>query len=188
VDDDSSAKGAETSRPLSLRRNLLHAAFGKAVFALTQFGILATVTHLGPPEHVGAMTVASALVTPLFFLTSMGMRDVHAVDDLDRFTRADYVALRFLGGSVAVILVCLLAFTYQSSSGWFVQATTIAFAFVKFFGAQSSLNHGVFQRAERMDYVAASVLSRGLGGLGVFALTYWLTMNLPLATALEAAT
>jgi O-antigen/teichoic acid export membrane protein len=30
------------------------------------------------------------------------------------------------------------------------------------------------------------VLSRGLGGLGVFALTYWLTLNLPLATALEA--
>ena len=184
---DDNFEGSPSTKPLSLRRNLYHAAFGKAVFALTQFGILATVTHLGPPEHVGAMTVASALVTPLFFLTSMGMRDVHAVDDLDRFTRADYVALRFLGGGVAVALVCLLAVTYQSSSGWLVQASTIAFAFVKFFGAQSSLNHGVFQRAERMDYVSASVLCRGIGGFAVFAVTYWSTRNLPLAIALEAA-
>lgn len=184
---DDLPKGATALQPLSLRRNVVHAAFGKAVFALTQFGILAVVAHLGPPEDVGAMTLASALVTPLFFLTSMGMRDVHAVDDLDRFTRADYVALRLLGGTVAVMLACLLAVTYQSSSGWLVQATTIAFAFVKFFGAQSSLNHGVFQRAQRMDFVSTSILTRGLSGLLMFTLVYWLTESLPLAMASEAA-
>lgn len=184
---DDHSNGSPTARPLSLRRNLVHATVGKAVFALTQFGILAVVANLGPAEHVGAMTVASALVTPLFFLTSMGMRDVHAVDDLDRFTRADYVALRLLGGLVALLLAGALALTYQSSSGGLVQATTIAFAFVKFFGAQTSLNHGVFQRAERMDLVSASVLVRGVSGLLCFALAYWFTRNLALAMACEAA-
>lgn len=183
---DNDSGGTSTARPLSLRRNLFHAAFGKAVFTLTQFGILAVVAHLGPKEDVGAMTVASALVTPLFFLTSMGMRDVHAVDDLDHFTRADYVALRLFGGLFAVALACLLALTYQASSSWLVQATTIALAVVKFFGAQSSVNHGMFQREERMDFVSYSILVRGLSGLGIFTLVYWLTQSLPLALACEA--
>lgn len=183
---DDNSEGPATARPLSLRRNLFHAAFGKAVYTLTQFGILAVVARLGPPEDVGAMTIASALVTPLFFLTSMGMRDVHAVDDLDRFTRADYVALRLVGGLIAIGLACLLAFTYQASAGWLVQGTTIAFAVVKFFGAQSSVNHGMFQREERMDFVSASILVRGISGLCIFALAYWWTRSLPLALACEA--
>jgi O-antigen/teichoic acid export membrane protein len=184
---DKLSSGSKVAPALSLRRNVAHAAFGKVVFALTQLGILSVVTHLGTPEDVGAMTVASALVTPLFFLTSMGMRDVHAVDDLDRFTRADYVAVRLVGGILAVLIVALLAATYLSPSGWIVQAAAVAFAFVKFFGAQSSLNHGIFQRAERLDFVSASVMFRGLSGLCVFALAFWLSRNLPLALAAEAA-
>ena len=183
---DSNSSDAPIPKPLSLRRNLAHAAFGKVVYTLTQFGILAVVAHLGPREDVGAMTLASAVVTPLFFLTSMGMRDVHAVDDLDTFTRADYVSLRLFGGVVAVLLAGVLALTYQASSGWIVQATTIAFAFVKFFGAQSSVNHGMFQREERMDFVSASILVRGLSGFAIFTLVYWLSMSLPLALACEA--
>ena len=57
------------------------------------------------------MTLALALVTPLFFLTSMGMRDVHSVDDLDAFSRADYVAVRMFGSLFAVALPLSVAFT-----------------------------------------------------------------------------
>jgi len=183
---DSNSNDPPLAKPLSLRRNLAHAAVGKVVYTLTQFGILAVVAHLGPPEDVGAMTLASAIVTPLFFLTSMGMRDVHAVDDLDTFTRADYVALRLFGGVVAILLAGVLALTYQASSGWVVQATTISFAFVKFFGAQSSVNHGMFQREERMDFVSASILVRGISGFAIFTLVYWYFRSLPLALACEA--
>lgn len=172
---------------LSLKRNLLHAGTGKIVFALSQFCILAIVARLGTLEEVGAMTLASAIVTPLFFLASMGMRDVHAVDDLDRFTRADYVALRVIAASMAMVLILVVALTYQSSSGWLVQATTVASGTVKFFGAQSSLCHGMFQRAERMDFVARSILVRALLGLLVFGMTFWAFRNLPLALLVEAA-
>lgn len=170
----------------SLRLNLVYAMSGRVVFALTQFGILSVVAHLGTTEDVGAMTLASAIVTPLFFLTSMGMRDVHAVDDLDHFTRADYVALRAFGGGVAVLLTAAIVLGFYGASGWLVQAAAIAFALVKFFGAQSSLNHGIFQRAERLDFVALSNVSRGVFGLAVFAAAFWASRDLPLALLFEA--
>ncbi|SLN64285.1 lipopolysaccharide biosynthesis protein [Roseisalinus antarcticus] len=178
--------GMPTVKERSLRRNVGFAVSGRAVFALTQFGIIAVLTRLGTPEDVGALALASALVTPLFFLTSMGMREVHTVDDLDRFTRADYVALRMLAGLLAVLMTLAILATFYTHAGWLVHGSAIAFAMVKYFGAQMSLNHGIFQRAERMDYVALSNLGRGGLGLGVFAAAFWLTENLPVALAFES--
>lgn len=182
----SASRSAGVAGTPSLKSNILYAGVGNALFALTQWGILSIVARLGTAEEVGAITIAAALVTPLFFLASMGMRDGHAVDDLDRFSRADYVALRVVSSVLAFLIVLLLVVTYRSSSGWLVQSTTLAFATVKFFGAQATMNHGIFQRAERMDYVARSMLSRGLLGLAAFAAAYWLTGDLPLALLCEA--
>ncbi len=171
----------------SLKGNVVYAMSGRVVFALTQFGILSVAAHLGTPEDVGALTLASAIVTPLFFLTSMGMREAHAVDDLSRFTRPDYVSLRIAGGLVAVLLSVAIVMIYRSPAGWQVQSAAIAFALVKFFGAQSSLNHGIFQRAERLDYVALSNVCRGGSGLLFFAAAFALTRDLALSLMFEAA-
>lgn len=178
----------EAAAPLpSLRRNFGYAFIGRLAYALTQFGILAVLVRLGTPEDVGAFTLASAIVTPVFFLTSMGMREVHTVDDLDRFTRTDYVALRILAGAIAILLTLGLLALFYADDGAAFWGAVIAFSFVKFFAAQMSLNHGMFQREERQDFVALSNIARGGFGLVVFALAFWSTRSLPVALACEAA-
>lgn len=177
---------SETPRAPSLQRNIAYAISARVFMALSQFAILAIIVHMGLPQDVGALTLASAIVTPLFFLTSMGMNEVHTVDDFDRFTRADYVALRFFAGIVAIGLTILVVVFFQGDESRLVQLTAIAFSLVRFFGAQSSLIHGVFQRDERLNFVAVSTIGRGSIGLVVFATTFWLTRNLPLALLCEA--
>lgn len=152
----------------------------------TQFATLIVVVRLGTPTDVGALAIASAIVTPMFFLTSMGLRDVHTVDDLTDRSRADYVMLRLLGGSLAVILSLLAVFVLYGVSEALLVASAASFALVKFFGAQTSLNHGVFQRAERLDFVAVSNLARAGGGFIAFAAVFAATRNLPLALFAEA--
>ncbi|MCP9482830.1 lipopolysaccharide biosynthesis protein [Shimia sp. CNT1-13L.2] len=174
------------SRPPSLRRNIGFAIAGRGYYALTQFLVVAIAARLGSPEDVGALTLAAAIVTPLFFLATMGTRDVLTVDDLDHFKREDYVALRLLGGCLAVVLSILAAFLLYRSDGAFLLLSVTAFAFVKFFGAQASMNHAMFQRAERLDYVALSLLVRGSAGIIAFTLIFWQTRNLPVALACEA--
>ncbi|MDU8913854.1 lipopolysaccharide biosynthesis protein [Aestuariicoccus sp. MJ-SS9] len=171
---------------LSLKRNISFALLGRIVYALTQFGILAAVAQLGKAEDVGALTLASSIVTPLFFLTSMGMRDVHAVDDLDDFTRVDYVALRLLGSAVAAALTMLVVAIFYRDAQMLVVVTVFGFVLVKAAGAQMSLNHGIFQRAERMDYEAFSNSARGISAFVAFLVAFWATRNLPLSLVAEA--
>ncbi|PWJ17552.1 lipopolysaccharide biosynthesis protein [Jannaschia seohaensis] len=156
------------------------------VFAVTQFAILILVARLGTPQDVGALTLASAIVTPLFFLTSMGMRDAHSVDDLVSYSRADYVALRLAGGSFALLATAAIALGLYGQDGFLVYGSAIALALVKFSGAQMALNHGMFQRAERLDFTAISNAMRGGMGLAAFGLVFWYTRALPLALLCEA--
>lgn len=176
-----------TFAPLSLKRNILFAAIGRGYYAVTQFLVIALTTRLGTPEDVGTLTLAAAIVTPLFFLATMGTRDVLTVDDLDRFSRFDYVVLRFVGSALAVVGALGVAFLAYGSEGMGITISVLAFSLIKFFGAQSALNHGLFQRAERLDFVAWSIIVRGSAGFLVFALVFFFTRDLPLALFCEAA-
>lgn len=171
---------------VSLKRNITYAMIARLFMVFSQFAVLAIVVHMGTQEDVGALTLASAIVTPLFFLTSMGMKEVHVVDDLHNYTREDYVALRIVSGMVAVVLTVFIVLVFQDDETRVVQLAAIAFAFVRFFGAQANLNQGIFQRAERLDYAAVSTIVRGVVGLIAFAVTFWSTRSLPAAFMMEA--
>ncbi|WP_417208499.1 lipopolysaccharide biosynthesis protein [Antarctobacter sp.] len=173
--------------PLSLKRNIGFAMIGRGWYAATQFLIIALTARLGTPADVGAFTLASSIVTPLFFLATMGTRDVLTVDDLDRFNRADYLGLRITGSVAAVAVSMAVAFSAYGGRGWLVLGAVAGMAMVRFFGAQASLNHAMFQRAERLDYVAGSILLRSSAGLAGFAVVFWYTRDLPLALLAEAA-
>lgn len=175
-----------TKKPLSMKRNVLFATFGNVVFALTQWGIITTVARFGTADEVGALTLSTALITPVFFLAQMGLREGHSVDDLTEYGRADYLALRMLSSVVACLVCAVAILFYLDTSNTALILTAAMFVLVKVMGAAANMNHGIMQRAERLDMVAASMIFRGITGLSIFAATYIYTRNLPLALAAEA--
>lgn len=170
----------------SVRKNMFYASIAYGFFALTQWGIVVVLSRIGTPEDVGTLTVLTALITPIFLLANMDMRNGHSADDLTDFSPTDYYALRLWSSFFAILIIALIAFTYLDSSGAFVQISAIAYSAVKFFGAQINMNHGVFQRAERMDFVARSLLCQGAFGLTAFTLGYHYSSNLSVAFLSEA--
>lgn len=174
------------ARALSLKKNVLFGLIGNVIFAFTQWGIIAVVARLGTPEEVGAITVATALVTPIFFLAAMSMREGHTVDDLTEFTTAHYFSLRLVNSIFAMLVVCALVVTWDVYQDPLVQATTLAFMLVKFIGTQANMSYGSYQRAQRLDFVAISYSIRGLLGLAGFAAAYWMTGTLWFAFLVEA--
>lgn len=178
--------GVETIPALSLQHNILFATIGRGYYGLTQILIIVVTARLGTLEDLGALTLATAIVTPLFFLTTMGMKEVLTVDDLDRFRRGDYVALRILGGLVAMALSLGTVLYAYGDGGTLVLYSVIGLSMVRFSGAQASLNHAMFQRAERLDYMAASIFVRTTAGFGAFTFAFWMTRDLPIALLCEA--
>jgi len=172
---------------LSLKRNIIFSVVGRGYYALTQFFVILLTARLGTLEDVGVMTLASAIATPLFFLATMGAREVLTVDDLDRFSRADFVLLRLVGGGAAVCMAFAVAVIGYGGESLMIVAAVLGFSLVKFSGAQAAMNHAMFQRAERLDFVAISIFLRCTAGLLAFGLVFWQTRNLPLALICEAA-
>jgi len=170
----------------TMRKNIFFATLANIFFALTQWGILIVLTRVGTPEDVGSLTVITALVTPIFMLANMDMRNGHSADDLTDFTPTDYVALRLISSFLATLTICFIALTYLDKFGYLVQASAIAFSLAKFVGGQINMNHGFFQRAERMDFVARSLFCQGAFGLCLFAIVYFYSKNLPLAFSAQA--
>lgn len=164
-------------RGLSLGRNVAWSVTGNLALAGTQWLALIVLAQLGTPTDIGLWALATALVTPIFTLCDMAMNDAHTVDDLTDFKRADYFALRLVGAvtaSVTCILVALVWFGDQSA----LVAATLAFVAVRFINSQMMLNGGVFQRERRVDLLARSSLIRGVLGVTVFAVVFWLTQTL----------
>jgi len=170
----------------SLRRNVIYSALANAIFSFTQWGIVAVVVHWGHSEQVGAITVVTALITPIFMFAQMAMRDGLSVDDLDHFSQADYIALRAVSSFIAVLASALLILFYLAPSGEMVQLAGLAYVFVKLMGSQTNMNHGIFQRAEKLDFVALSMLSRGVFGFAFFACAFYYSRDLGVAFFAEA--
>lgn len=57
---------------LSLRRNIVFSMVGRGYYAVTQFLVIVLAARLGSPEVVGVLTLASAIVTPMFFWPRWG--------------------------------------------------------------------------------------------------------------------
>lgn len=169
-----------------MRKNIIHGLLGHLAFQLGQAGILIIVARLASPESVGQLTLAAALVTPVFFIFTIWMRLGYSIDSLNTYTLADYFALRILSGVAAVIVIVSIVWGFYSDASASTISTIFAFALLKLVGTQSNLAYGVFQRNERLDYVTASTLTRSILGLTVFGLVFYFTRNLTFSFLGEA--
>ena len=180
-------KEVEDLKPArSIRRNMASAFTGNVVFSLTQWIVISAVAKLATPVEVGYVTLATALVTPVFFLAAMHMREAPSVDDFSRFAYRDYFALRYLNTLLAVLVCCVLAFAFYGDAGWSLLGCIVAYTGLKAVGNQSNLNYGMFQRAERLDWVSTSLIVRGCLGSVTFAVVFWLSKDLFVAFLAEA--
>ncbi len=161
---------------------------GTVVYAACQWGILVALAKLGSPEAVGRFAFGLALTAPIFLFANLQLRSIQATDARGEFTFADYLALRLamigLAGLVVAGLVGLGRL--DPATGRIVVAVAVA----KAIESIGDIFHGHFQRHERMDRVAVSMMLKGVLSLaalgGIMAATgrvAWAASGLALAWA-----
>lgn len=160
-----SLRGGVASSPaeLSLQRNFSWAFVGNVVFAGSQWGALVAIARLGSPEMVGQLALSLAITAPVILFTNLQLRTVQATDAKNAYSFRDYLALRLISTTVAlVVIVCLGAMSGNNREATLV-ILTIGMA--KAFEAVSDVFYGLLQKQERMDLIAKSMILRGTAAL-----------------------
>lgn len=178
-------------RPRSLRKNMVYAVGGNALFNLCRFGVVVILAKFATVELQGQYNYAIALTSPIILFFTFNLRGAYVSDALGQFTFGTYRAFRTLGmvlaalGAGVVIAWDLAGGSLNPFGGgqapvasptWTYAAILICVAVSKIIGTATDLVWGIYQRRERLEQLAASMSLQGVGMLLPFAIVvpvYW---------------
>jgi O-antigen/teichoic acid export membrane protein len=152
--------GFKSIVPLSLRRNVSYMLVGNMVYALSQWGIIMALAKLGSARMVGEFTFGLAVTAPLIFIFDLQLRSVIATDTKNEFSFRQYLTLKGVS-SFLVILVLVGIVLLGDFDG---QAALVIFLIgvAKLIESIIELHYGLFQKHERMELIAKSLIIRGI--------------------------
>ena len=138
---------------------------GNLVYATCQWGMLVVLAKLGSVEMVGLLALGIAMTSPVIALTGLQLRAIQATDARGEYRFGDYLGLRMLMTSVALVLIGLAAWGYHAEA----RLTILAVGLAKAVESISDVIFGLLQQHERMDRIARSMMIKGLLSLTVLA-------------------
>ena len=169
----------------SLRRNFVTTLTGNVVYAGCQWGILVVLAKLTSTEMVGQFVLGLAVATPVFLLANLQLAGVQATDARRQTSFETYLRLRLLTTllGAAVVVGIVVACGYPARTA----AVVLLAAAAKACDSVSDIFHGMYQQQERMQHVAASLISNAVASLAGTALALWWTRDVLWAAAAFAA-
>ncbi len=175
----------ERLRPLPLRVNFAWTFAGNVVYAACQWGMMMALAKIGSPEMVGRFALGLAITAPVMLFASLALRAAQATDARGEYHFADYLALRLVTTFLALIVIAgiVLVGGYTGETGWVILLIGLA----KAFEAISDVFYGLFQRAERMDRIAWSMIIKGVVSLTALTIAVWILRSVWAGAAALAA-
>lgn len=156
-----------TDPPTSMRTLLGWGILGQLVYVLSQFVTLLALSQFASVAEVGIFGLASAVVIPVFFFFDLNMRVNVAASTKSPYSFQDFRNLLLVSASAGFVVVLIIGGTAFSGSA---QTILIILGATKLAESLSNLSYGVFQRFDRMNRVAGSLMLRSIGGTLVFVL------------------
>ncbi len=168
-----------THQGLSLRRNFFWSFVGNMIYSGCMWAMLMAMTKLLVVEEVGMFILATAIITPIEYLSNLSLAGVLASDAKNEYRFGEYFGLRIL----TVAFMAILALIISIFSGRGVEAVLIMLGVVIYKSADcyADITYGLLQKYERLDRVALSRIVRGVGGALIFVIILLFTKKLPLA-------
>ena len=163
-------------KPPTLRHNLSWTVVGNVFYAGTQWAMLMMIAKLGTPQMLGKFALGLAITGPVLMLTNLQLRAVQATDAKSQYQFGDYLALRLIGTTLALVVV--LAIVYFANFQRETALIILAVALAKAFESVSDVFYGLFLQRERMDRMAKSMIGKGLLSLAALSLGIYLTGDL----------
>jgi len=164
------------ARTTPLRNNIFWILLGRGVQAASQWGILIVLAKRGSVEMIGRYTLALAITAPVILFFELKLREVQASDANDRHHFREYLSLRSLTVTLGMLLIAGIAL----SLGYSGQAIAVILevGLCKAMESISDILFGLMQKHEKMQYIAASLMLKGVLSLGALTLILYLFHNM----------
>ena len=174
----------ETPKPLSVSKNSVYNLVGTIVFCFCQWITSALlVVHLSPDgisiRNTGLLQLAISVTNIFFSISCYNMRTYQISDVKNKYSYGDYVGLRIITASVAMVLcavylvgtTCLSNFAKDLFPKYSAKeiACVLIYMLFKLNETFSDVLHAVNQKNYRMDYVGVSLCVRGVVSVILFA-------------------
>lgn len=166
--------------PRSLIRNMLHAVGGSGVFQLCQFAVIVLIAKFASAATLGQYNAALATVSPIILACALELRGAFVSDVGGQFTFGTYETLRrWSMGLAAVVIAGIAAWIAWHGATGEALLILAAVAAGRILFSMSEGRWGVFQRLERLDWLAGANSWRGLALLlpMVLVLPIWLHLS-----------
>jgi O-antigen/teichoic acid export membrane protein len=160
-------------QPLSFRKNFSWTFVGNIVFGGTKWLMLIIIAKLGSPEMVGQLALGVAISMPVLTFTDLQLRPIMVTDTQGNFQFRDYLGLRILTTSLAVLIILIIIL----STSYHIE-TCIVILFVSLERAAFSISfvyYGLFQQYSRMDLISISMMIRSIFSLIVMTVLIYFT-------------
>jgi O-antigen/teichoic acid export membrane protein len=168
--------GPSSPKQLSIRHNFMWTLAGNVIYAACQWATIVLLAKSATPEVVGQFSLAIAVAVPITFLASFQLRVLYVTDSAQKYSFREMLGLRFLLVCLSMIVVvatCAIA-RYELTTTLIV----IVMASAQLTDAISDTYYGQFQRDERMDRIAVSLIIRNILSATAFTVTLYLTHRL----------
>lgn len=153
---------------LPMRRGFSWSFAGNATYTLSQWLLFVILARIAGPEEVGLFALMLAVAAPVFLVAGMNLRVLIVTDLDDTWSMREYLLLRHILNGLASVVLVLLGLAWGLRG--FEFAALVALAGAKSIEGLSHAWYGLFQRYDRLDLIARSLILRGtLGPAGFLA-------------------
>lgn len=166
-------------------RNFLSLGVGQVVMGVSQWATISVLALLGGAADVGELALALAVVTPIYELVKLKLRDVLATDVDHRWPVSDYLLLTIVASAVGLVLSAVIAGVLGGTTAVLVVAGV---AVSRGYEAVSHISYGYQQQSDAMAKIGRSLSLRGVLSIALLAVAFWLTRSVVLAAASMAVT
>ena len=151
---------SQEKKGLSLRKNFAWLSVGQALYALSQWGVLAILAKMLTSQEVGEFALGLAIATPVGNFAKLGLSHVQATDARGEYRFGQYMALRLIGGVFALLVTAAAAVV--ASDSFEMGLVVFLVGVVNVVRMHSDIIYGSFQKEERLDLTARSLILRSL--------------------------
>jgi len=146
--------------------------------------MITALAKLGSAALVGQFALAVAITLPVMTVTMLQLRAVQATDIAGEYAFVHYLGARLLMTTLGLGVIAGIAWytVPETSTAWVVFLVGCG----KSFESVSDVVRGLFQRYERMDVSAKSIMLKGWAGFVALAALFWATGSLLAAVAAMA--